>query len=73
MGSQQYGGNIVHPCLTHSSTGTAQDGQEFSKLLLTLLETKLAGSAMPVRAHPCNSEAFCTSYLLGQPPALPIG
>ena len=37
----------------------AQDGQEFSKLLLTLLETKLANSSNPVR-----SSRLCEHMLL---------
>ena len=38
-----------------------QDGQEFSKLLLTLLETKLANSANPVNifSRPYMSRCCC--------------
>ena len=42
---------------THSPASntvhTLQDGQEFLKLLLSLLETKLAESGQPVRLDTC--------------------
>ena len=47
-------GDTLHTCMHGGGTSnqcvlaTLQDGQEFSKLLLNLLETKLAGSPNPV-------------------------